>query len=50
MNDNYQLSKLDLYHAPPEGSLDDTKNYIEKFPLEDDPEIFDLHPNSNITF
>ena len=29
MNDNYKLSKLDIYYAPPEGSLAETRAYIE---------------------
>ena len=48
--DNYKLSNLDIYYAPPEGTLQDIKNYIENLPLDDDPEIFGLHPNANITF
>lgn len=50
MNDSYKLSKLETYFAPPEGTLADTKKYIESLPLEDDPEVFGLHPNANITY
>ena len=50
MNDSYKLSKLDYYSAPHEGSLADTQNYINGLPLEDDPEVFGLHSNANITF
>lgn len=50
MNDNYKLSKLDTYYAPPEGSLKDIMNYISKLPLDEDPEVFGLHPNANIAF
>jgi len=50
LQDNYKLSNLDIYFAPPECSLNDAKNYIEGLPLEDDPEIFGLHSNANITF
>jgi dynein heavy chain len=28
LNDNYRFSKLDLYYAPHEGSLNETKAYI----------------------
>ena len=48
--DNYKLSNLDIYYAPPDGTLQDVKNYIENLPLDDDPEIFGLHTNANITF
>lgn len=50
LNDNYKFSKLDTYYAPPEGHLEATKSYINSLPLEDDPEVFGLHPNANITF
>lgn len=50
LQDNYKLSNLDIYYAPPDCSLNDVKNYIEGLPIEDDPEIFGLHPNANITF
>jgi dynein heavy chain len=50
MNDNYKLSKLEHYYAPPEGPVADVKTYLNNLPLEDDPEVFGLHPNANITF
>lgn len=50
MNDNYRLSKLDTYYAPPEGTLADTRNYIDGLPLDEDPEVFGLHPNANIAY
>jgi dynein heavy chain len=50
MNDSYRLSKLDTYYAPSEGNINDTKNYIEGLPLDEDPEVFGLHPNANIAY
>lgn len=50
MNDSYKLSKLDTYYAPPEGLLADTRTYIEGLPLDEDPEVFGMHPNANIAF
>jgi len=50
MNDNYKLSKLEHYFAPPESDVAAVKAYINQLPLEDDPEVFGLHPNANITF
>jgi dynein heavy chain len=50
MNDSYRLSKLDVYYAPPDGDLTATKAYIEGLPLDEDPEVFGLHPNANIAF
>jgi dynein heavy chain len=50
MNDNYKLSKIEHYYAPPESDVGAVKAYINQLPLEDDPEVFGLHPNANITF
>lgn len=50
MNDNFKLSKLDTYYCPPEGSLGETKAYIETLPLDEDPEVFGMHPNANIAY
>lgn len=50
MNDNYKLSKLDTYYAPPDGTYQDTVNYIDQLPQEEDPEVFGLHPNANIAY
>ena len=50
MNDSYRLAKLDMYYAPPEGALAATKTYIESLPLDEDPEVFGLHPNANIVY
>jgi dynein heavy chain len=50
MNDSYRLSKLDIYYAPSEGPIEDTMNYIDSLPLDEDPEVFGLHPNANIVY
>ena len=50
MNDNYKLSKLDTYYAPPDGSLAETLKYIGQLPLDEDPEVFGLHSNANIAY
>ena len=50
MHDAYKLSKLDTYYAPPECPLDKVQAYISKLPLDEDPEVFGLHPNANIAF
>lgn len=46
----YHYSESGIYHSPAELELDDIKNYIKSFPLEDEPEIFGLNENANITF
>jgi len=50
MNDNYKLSKLETYYAPPEGTLESALDYIGQLPLDEDPEVFGLHTNANIAF
>lgn len=44
------MSKLDIYYCPPEGTLAETKAYIEQLPLDEDPEVFGMHPNANIAY
>ena len=50
MNEGYKLSRLETYYAPPEGSLEDTLNYINGLPLDEDPEVFGLHSNANMAY
>lgn len=44
------MSKLDTYYAPPEGTLGEALAYVASLPLDEDPEVFGLHPNANIAF
>lgn len=50
MNPAYQFSTSGVYRLPQADTLDDFKNYVKQLPLEEDPEIFGLHTNANITF
>lgn len=50
MQEGYKLSSLDIYQAPPEGTLQETLDHVAKFPLDEDPEVFGLHSNANIVF
>jgi len=50
MQDGYKFSKLDTYYAPPEGNLSEALQYVSQLPLDEDPEVFGLHPNANIQF
>jgi len=50
LDESYKFSPSGIYYAPPAGTLDDVREYITNLPLEDDPEVFGLHPNANITF
>ncbi|TFK08141.1 activating transcription factor 7-interacting protein 1 [Platysternon megacephalum] len=46
----YKYSESGIYFAPMADSLQDYKDYIENFPLIDDPEIFGMHENANLAF
>ncbi|PRP88057.1 dynein heavy chain 6, axonemal-like [Planoprotostelium fungivorum] len=50
LDDSYLFSPSGIYKAPVEGSLTATRNYIDKLPLADSPEIFGLDDNANITY
>lgn len=45
----YNYSHTGIYYSPAELSLDEVKDYIRSFPLEDDPDVFGLNINANIT-
>lgn len=50
MSDAYKLSKLTTYYAPSDGSYEAAMKYISSLPLDEDPEVFGLHPNANIMY
>ena len=53
LSDDYDLSdglSAGTYRAPPEGSLEDVRKYIDALPRIDTPEAFGLHPNANIEY
>ena len=50
MQDGYKLSKLDTYYAPSEGSFEEALEAINRLPLDEDPEVFGLHSNANMTY
>ncbi|CEM19434.1 unnamed protein product [Vitrella brassicaformis CCMP3155] len=49
MDDGYQLAESDIYHAPPEGNLESVRNYVHTLPMDEEPDVFGLHMNANIT-
>lgn len=46
----YKYSGSGIYYAPELETLREYREYIENLPLNDDPEIFGMHQNANITF
>jgi dynein heavy chain len=50
LKEGYKFSESGIYYAPKEGDLDSYMGYIkEQLPLYDNPEVFGLHTNANIT-
>ena len=50
LNDDYEFSISGIYHAPPEGSLESVFSYFNSLPEIDDPEVFGMHENADLTF
>lgn len=49
LDDTYRFSPSGIYYAPPEGPLDNYKDFIRDLPLNDTAEIFGLHSNAEIS-
>ncbi|CAE8680128.1 unnamed protein product, partial [Polarella glacialis] len=49
LTDGYKLSPLDAYQCPDEGSLEEVREYIRGLPVDEDPQVFGLHSNAQIT-
>ena len=50
LEDSYRFSESGIYYAPTNGPIDNYMNYIDELPLVENPEVFGLHENANITF
>lgn len=48
--DDYKFSESEIYYAPQHGPVDVYRKYIDSLPLQDNPEIFGLHDNANISY
>ena len=46
----YLFSDSGIYYAPEAPYITDYREYIDGFPMTDDPEIFGMHDNANITY
>ncbi len=44
-----KFSDSGIYYAPPVDNLQQVHDYLETLPLDDEPDVFGLHPNANIT-
>jgi dynein heavy chain, axonemal len=50
LNNAYKFSPSGLYYAPPDGDLNSFKAYIDSLPFTEDPSIFGMHENADISF
>jgi len=50
LDDDYKFSESGTYFAPKETNFDGYKAYLDALPHDDNPEIFGMHANANITF
>jgi dynein heavy chain len=50
LDQDYEFSQSGVYYCPDSSSLKTYREYIDQLPLNDDPEIFGMHNNANITF
>jgi dynein heavy chain len=48
--DGYGFSASKKYYSPSEGPMPETLTYFESLPFTDDPEVFGMHMNANVTF
>jgi dynein heavy chain len=50
LSEGYKFSESGIYYAPPTGSQESYLEYIRNvLPLNDEPEVFGMHTNANIT-
>ncbi|KAI8909816.1 dynein heavy chain and region D6 of dynein motor-domain-containing protein [Gorgonomyces haynaldii] len=50
LDDAYQFSASGLYHAPTDGDLNSFRGYIDSLPLNEEPSVFGMHENANISY
>ena len=50
LTDGYCFSRSGNYFSPTEGSMQSAITYFETLPFTDDPEVFGMHTNANVTF
>lgn len=50
LEENYKFSPSGIYYAPPDGEMASFKTYIDGLPLSEEPSVFGMHENANISY
>ncbi|KAJ3192063.1 Dynein heavy chain 6, axonemal [Irineochytrium annulatum] len=50
LDDAYRFSASGVYFAPPDGDIGSFRYYIESLPFTEEPSIFGMHENANISY
>eukprot|EP01107_Rhizomastix_libera_P011726 TRINITY_DN2935_c0_g1_i3.p1 TRINITY_DN2935_c0_g1~~TRINITY_DN2935_c0_g1_i3.p1 ORF type:complete len:3350 (-),score=861.62 TRINITY_DN2935_c0_g1_i3:62-10111(-) len=50
LEDGYKLSESGIYYSPPPGNQKEYTTYLRTLPINDQPEVFGLHENADITY
>ncbi|KAJ3281611.1 Dynein heavy chain 6, axonemal [Borealophlyctis nickersoniae] len=50
LDDSYKFSASGVYYAPPDGDLTSFRAYIDQLPYTEEPSIFGMHENANISY
>lgn len=50
LDDRYKFSPSGVYHAPNTDQLARVRSYVDGLPLTEEPEIFGMHENANISY
>jgi len=48
--EGYKFSPSGIYFAPPDGLLSHARAYVESLPMTDEPEVFGMHENANVSY
>ncbi|KAJ3093097.1 Dynein heavy chain 6, axonemal [Quaeritorhiza haematococci] len=50
LEDAYRFSPSGVYYAPSDGEIASFRTYIDSLPYEEEPSVFGMHENANISF
>ncbi|KAJ3215607.1 Dynein heavy chain 6, axonemal [Dinochytrium kinnereticum] len=50
LDDSYKLSPSGVYFAPSDGELSSFRTYIDSLPFTEEPSVFGMHENANVSY